>query len=105
MTDLPAPSFNKADNELVGLASRDVRAHRAVGEFLQLTTDERDRSLNFQPTDVGAGEDIAGLSNGDGHLGESENPRREIVTDITLDAASACRRADHSQRPADFGGN
>src|ERR1019366_1662864 len=79
MTDLAAPALNEADGKVVGLESQDVRPNRAIGEFVELTADERHRSLDFQPAHVGTGEDVAGLPGGDGDLSKTINARREVL--------------------------
>src|SRR5438552_10224431 len=104
MTDFAPPTFNEADDQVIRHQIPHVPPNRPVRVLLKLASDEPHGTLNFQPADVGAGENVSGRPSGDGDLGEAEDPRGEVVANVTLDSAGPGGGADQPQGAADVRG-
>src|SRR5215470_3284564 len=98
MTDFTPPPLDQRHDNMI----RRERASLApAGTFRQrgeLFVHKSDRTLNFQPADIGASKNVARLPRRHRQLRKSEDASRKCMAHITLDSTGARRWANQSQR-------
>ena len=87
--DFAAPAFDEGDDEVVGFEGAEGGDGVSAGEGFGLFADELDGVLDFEPADVGAGEDVAGVPRGEGDLREAVDAGGVGEADVLGDAGGA----------------
>jgi hypothetical protein len=102
VADLPAPSFNKRDCQVLGFKRTYWRQDRPVGKCQELFPDELDRALNLEPSHIRTGEYISCAPRRHRQLSEPVDASRKMVTYISLNAARTGGWPHHAECPACF---
>src|SRR5947209_4615314 len=75
-------------------------AKQTAGQGSELAANELHRTLDFQPANIGAGEDVSRRPGGNRKRREAEDAPGKVLPHVAFHAARACRRADHAQGQA-----
>src|SRR5579859_4918403 len=102
VADLAAPAFHERRADAIRPERFALGAHRAFRKGIELISDERARTLDFEPPNIGSREDVTRVPRGDGDVCEPVYPVRVIVPHVAFEAARARSHADEPQRLGDF---
>src|SRR5450830_69326 len=94
VADFPAPAFRERHNERVRSHCPGFGTGSPRRKLVELLEDERDRLLDLEPADVGAGIDVPMMGRHHGKVDETIDARGKVVPHVPLDAARARRRPD-----------